>query len=191
MLRGIMLAAACLGLAGCGGTDEGNGAADSNRSAAAAAPADSKGRAKATLLDLVSGSADHKSFANAVNAAGLTETFSGAQPYTIFAPTNAAFDALPAGTANDLLAPDARGQLTAVLTGHIVPGVVTAEDLGKAIERGKGKAQLATVGGSTLTFTREGDAIVATGPKGRATLAGSEQDASNGVVHSLDAVLMP
>ncbi|WP_167737637.1 fasciclin domain-containing protein [Sphingomonas parva] len=194
MARGTILAAACLTLAGCGGNGDGGNkgtAADGNASAAAA-PAEGKAETgKATLLDLVSGSRDLSTFANAVKAAGLTQTFSGSQPYTIFAPTDAAFQALSGGTANDLLAPDAKGQLTAVLTGHVVPGVVTAEDLRRAIDRGKGKAQLATVGGATLTFTREGDTIVAAGPNGRAKLVGDEQTGSNGVVHSLDAVLMP
>jgi uncharacterized surface protein with fasciclin (FAS1) repeats len=125
-----------------------------------------------------------------VKAAGLTETLSGAQPYTLFAPTEAAFGKLPAGAANGLLAPEAKGQLVALLTGHIVPGVVTAEDLGRAIERGKGKAELATVGGSNLSFARDGGSIVVTDAAGgRAAVTGAERLASNGVVHSVDGVL--
>ena len=198
MLKATMLAAACLGLAACGGEssdgDAGNNAAvpPAGLASAASGGGGKAGDAgKATLLDTLTSAPDHSTLANAVNAAGLTQTFSGAQPYTIFAPTNAAFEKLPAGTVNNLLAPDAKGQLTALLTGHVVPGVVTAADLGKAIDRGKGKAQLATVGGSTLSFSKQGDAIVVTGPKGQARLAGAEQNGSNGVIHSLDTVLMP
>jgi uncharacterized surface protein with fasciclin (FAS1) repeats len=145
---------------------------------------------KTHLLDALGGSADHKTLANAVKAAGLTETLSGAQPYTLFAPTEAAFGKLPPGAANGLLAPEAKGQLVALLTGHIVPGMVTADDLGRAIERGKGKAELATVGGSNLSFAKDGDSIVVTDAAGgRALVTGAERLASNGVVHSVDGVL--
>ncbi len=123
-------------------------------------------------------------------AAGLTETLSGAQPYTLFAPTEAAFQKLPPGAANGLLAPEAKGQLVALLTGHIVPGAVTAADLGKAIDRGKGKAELATVGGSNLSFSRDGDAIVVTDAAGsKARLTRADKFASNGIVHDVDGVL--
>ena len=201
MLRPPMLAATCLALAACGGGDESAGGNNAALAPAGIASAASGGGgaggsgpgadAKASLLDRLSAGSDHSTLANAVNAAGLTQTLSGAQPYTLFAPTNAAFETLPAGTVNAMLAPDARGQLTALLTGHIVPGVVTADDLRAAIARGSGKAQLATVGGSTLTLARDGNAIVVTGPKGSARIAGGERQSANGVIHSLDAVLMP
>jgi uncharacterized surface protein with fasciclin (FAS1) repeats len=122
----------------------------------------------------------------------LERTLSGAQPYTVFAPTEAAFQKLPAGAAEGLLAPEQRGKLTALLTGHIVQGFVTAEDLSRAIERGKGKAQLATVGGTNLSFARQGEALVLTDAAGgQARVVSSGQNNSNGVVHSIDAVLMP
>ena len=196
MLRATILVGASLALAACGGERDGGNNASAVPPAATASAAGGAGtgggdEAKASLLDRLSAGADHSALANAVNAAGLTQTLSGAQPYTLFAPTNAAFEALPAGTVNALLAPDAKGQLTALLTGHIVPGVVTAEDLGRAIDRGKGKAQLATVGGSTLTLGRDGDAIVVTGPKGKARITGAAQTGSNGVIHGVDAVLLP
>ena len=177
-----LLAAACQG--GDGDRSEANGAA-------AAPKAEAKGEQPRTnLLQALNGSDDHKTLANAVRAAGLTETLSGAQPYTLFAPTEAAFQKLPPGAANELLAPEAKGQLVSLLTGHIVPGVVTADDLGRAIERGKGKAQLATMGGSNLTFSRDGDTMVVTDAGGgRALVTGAERLASNGVVHSVDGVL--
>jgi len=183
------LFAAALLLAACGQEEGGNVAPP--EASGAAPPAEAKGeQPKTSLLQALGGSADHKTLTNAVQAAGLTETLSGAQPYTLFAPTEAAFQKLPAGAANGLLAPEAKGQLVALLTGHIVPGVVTAADLGKAIERGKGKAELATVGGSNLSFARDGDSIVVTDAAGgRARVTGAERLASNGVVHSVDSVL--
>ncbi|HEU0134239.1 MAG TPA: fasciclin domain-containing protein [Allosphingosinicella sp.] len=181
-----LLAAAALLAGGCQG--EGADKPDSN---AASPKAAAKGeQPKDHLFQALGGSAEHKTLANALKAAGLTETLSGAQPYTLFAPTEAAFGKLPPGTANGLLAPEAKGQLVALLTGHIVPGMVTAEDLGRAIERGKGKAQLATVGGSNLSFARDGGSIVVTDAAGgRALVTGAERLASNGVVHSVDGVL--
>ncbi len=183
------LFAAALLLAACQEGESGNASAPDPKGAAPPAAAGGE-QAKTSILQGLSGSADHKTLANAVQAAGLTETLSGAQPYTLFAPTEAAFGKLPAGAANGLLAPEAKGQLVALLTGHIVPGLVTAEDLGRAIERGKGKAQLATVGGSNLSFARDGDSIVVTDAAGgKARVTGAERLASNGVVHSVDGVL--
>jgi uncharacterized surface protein with fasciclin (FAS1) repeats len=193
MRHGVILAAS-LALAACGG-EGGNGqtAAPGNGAAAAGgANASGEAPAKTTLLDALTGSPDHATLAKAVKAAGLERTLSGAQPYTLFAPTEAAFAKLPAGAAQGLLAPDQKGKLTALLTGHIVQGFVTAEDLNRAVERGKGKAQLATVGGSTLTFARQGEALVLTdGGGGQARVVSSGQNNSNGVVHGIDAVLMP
>ncbi len=186
MKRLPFAAAALLAAAACQG-DDGN-RSETNGSAPQAA---AKGeQPKINLQQALAGSGDHKTLVNAMKAAGLTETLSGAQPYTLFAPTDAAFGKLPAGAANDLLAPEARGRLVALLTGHIVPGIVTADDLGRAIERGKGKAQLATMGGSNLTFGREGESVTVTDASGgRALVTGGERLASNGVVHSVDGVL--
>ncbi|HEX8127445.1 MAG TPA: fasciclin domain-containing protein [Allosphingosinicella sp.] len=183
------LLAAALLLAAC--QQEGGGNGSSSESNGSAPAADARGDQKKTsLMQAIESSGDHKTLANAVKAAGLSETLSGAQPYTLFAPTEGAFQKLPAGAANGLLAPESKGRLVSLLTGHIVPGVVTAEDLGKAIERGKGKAQLATVGGSNLSFARNGDSIVVTDASGgRALVTGAERLASNGVIHSVDGVL--
>ncbi|HWH22899.1 MAG TPA: fasciclin domain-containing protein [Allosphingosinicella sp.] len=182
----IFLAAACAALvAGCGEGGEANRTAGGEVAQKQQAGQQQQG----TVGQYLGSSQDHSTFRDAVRAAGLEPTFTGTQPYTIFAPTNAAFQAIPGG-AEPLMKPEAKGQLTNILTNHIVPGVVTAKDLAQAIERGGGKAQIATVGGTTLTATRNGDAITIAGPGGaQARVAGSEHVGSNGVVHSIDAVL--
>ena len=145
-----------------------------------------------TIIDNASQSADHTTLVGAVKAAGLTQTLSGAGPYTVFAPTNAAFQKLPAGTAEGLMRPESKGALTGILTYHVVPGVVTAKDLAAAIERGGGKAQLATMGGGTLTATQANGGITVTDAKGgQARVTQADVIQSNGVVHVVDAVLMP
>ncbi|MDQ3140451.1 MAG: fasciclin domain-containing protein, partial [Pseudomonadota bacterium] len=146
---------------------------------------------RTSIGEAVTQSTDHSTLLSAVKAAGLEATLTGSQPYTLFAPTNAAFTALGAG-AQELMQPSQKGQLTAVLTNHIVPGTVTAADLAAALERGKGRAELATVGGGTLTFAKNGDAItIADGRGGQARIGGADMMQSNGVVHSIDAVLTP
>jgi uncharacterized surface protein with fasciclin (FAS1) repeats len=124
-----------------------------------------------------------KQFFTLAKAAGLDLTLEGPGPYTVFVPSDAAFDKLPAGTADGWSKPENRATLTRTLTYHILPGTVLAEDIGKAIDNGKGKAQLATVGGTALTATKDGDRIVLTD--------GAGGKRANGVVHETDAVLMP
>lgn len=188
-MKRALFAAAALLAAACQQEGGGNEAAEINGAAADARPAGKGEQPKTNMLQALEGSADHKTFANAVRTAGLTETLSGAQPYTLFAPTESAFQAVPGGT-GAMLAPEAKGQLVALLTGHIVPGAVTAADLGAAIERGKGKAELATVGGSNLSFSRDGDSIVVTDAAGgKARVTRADRLASNGVVHHVDGVL--
>jgi uncharacterized surface protein with fasciclin (FAS1) repeats len=183
------LFAAALLLAACQEGESGNASAPDSNGAGPKAAAKGE-QPKTNLSQALGASPDHKTLANAVTAAGLGETLSGAQPYTLFAPTEAAFGKLPPGTANGLLAPEAKGRLVALLTGHVVPGMVTAADLGRAIERGNGKAELATMGGANLSFSRDGDSIVVTDSAGgRALVTGSERLVSNGVVHSVDGVL--
>ena len=178
------LAAAALAVAGCQGGEE------STNAAGGAAAAEKSEAGQSTIGQSLAQSADHSTLTSAVKSAGLEGTLNGAQPYTLFAPTNAAFQKVPNGQA--LLQPDQKGQLTGILTYHIVPGVVTAEDLSRAIERGDGKAEIATMGGTNLTASKEGDTIVisdAAGGKARVTQA--DLTGSNGVVHSIDTVLTP
>ena len=131
-------------------------------------------------------------FMAAAKAAGLDATLSGPGPYTVLVPSDAAFDKLPAGALDTLMKPEARADLTAVLTYHILPGTILAEDISKAIEQGKGSAKLPTMGGGEITATKEGDKIVLSDAAGgKAIVAGGDVKRSNGVVHNIDGVLMP
>jgi len=137
-------------------------------------------------------SKDHTTLVAAVKAAGLVDTLSGAGPFTVFAPTNAAFDALPAGTVDSLLEPQNKAALTKVLTYHVVAGRMSAHDLMAAIQRGGGKATLTTVEGEPLTAMQAGGHLWiqdAQGNKARVTTGDVMQ--SNGVIHVVDKVLMP
>ena len=134
---------------------------------------------------------DSRFFA-AAKSAGLDATLAGPGPYTVLVPDDAAFGKLPSGTADNWMKPESRAQLTGVLTNHILPGTILADDIGKAIDNGKGKAVLATMGGGTLTATREGGKIVLTDSAGaKATVTKADDRHSNGVVHHVDTVLVP
>ena len=144
------------------------------------------------IIDNAVNSQDHTTLVTAVKAAGLVETLKGAGPFTVFAPTNAAFDKLPKGTVETLLKPENKGKLTKILTYHVVPGKLDAAELAKQIGAGNGKATLKTAQGETLTATMEGSTIVITDAKGgkaRVTIGDVYQ--SNGVIHVIDTVLMP
>ena len=137
-------------------------------------------------------SRDHTTLVAAVQAAGLVDTLSGAGPFTVFAPTNAAFTALPAGTVETLLRPENRAQLTAVLTYHVVAGRMTAADLTRAIRAGRGTARLTTVQGGVLTARMRGRSIVLTDARGgMATVTQADVMQSNGVIHVTNAVSLP
>jgi len=141
---------------------------------------------------IAAGLDQNSNFIKAAKAAGLDATLAGPGPYTVIVPDDAAFAKLPQGTYDDWLKPESRPELTRVLTNHILPGTVLTADIGKAIDDGKGKAMLATMGGGTLTATREGDKIVLTDSEGhKATMANADETLSNGVVHRVDTVLMP
>jgi len=188
MLRGALwlgLAAALVGVSACD-----NQAGGDNQ---AQAPAQS-GEARKAAGDkaLASGLAENSRFAAAAKAAGIDGTLAGPGPYTVIVPDDAAFNKLPAGMQEEWMKPESRAQLTSVLTYHILPGTVLAEDIGKAIDNAKGKALLATMGGGTLTATREGDRIVLTDSSGgKATVTKADEQYSNGVIHRVDTVLMP
>jgi len=131
-------------------------------------------------------------FFKAAKAAGLDATLAGPGPYTVIVPDDAAFNKLPKGTFDNWLKPESRTELTRVMTYHILPGTVLTADIGKAIDEGKGKAVLATMGGGTLTATRDGDKIILTDGDGhKATMAATDETLANGVVHRVDTVLIP
>ncbi|OUM01910.1 fasciclin domain-containing protein [Variovorax sp. JS1663] len=144
------------------------------------------------IIDNAVNSKDHTTLVAAVKAAGLVETLKGPGPFTVFAPTNAAFAALPAGTVDTLLKPENKGTLTAVLTYHVVPGRLDAAALGSQIMDGKGMAALKTAAGGTLTVKESGGKIWVGDEKGGwATVSTADVYQSNGVIHVVDKVLMP
>ncbi len=143
------------------------------------------------IIENATNSKDHTTLVAAVKAAGLVETLEGTGPFTVFAPTNEAFDKLPKGTVDTLLKPESKAALSKVLTYHVVAGKVDAATLAKDIEAGKGKATLKTVQGGSLTASMEGKDVIITDEKGgkaKVTIADVMQ--SNGVIHVVDAVLM-
>ena len=144
------------------------------------------------IIDNAVNSKDHTTLVAAVKAAGLVETLKGPGPFTVFAPTNAAFAALPAGTVDTLLKPESKPTLTKVLTYHVVPGKWDAAALSKMIADGKGMAGIKTVAGAMLTAKASGNTIMLTDEKGgtaNVTIADVYQ--SNGVIHVVDKVLLP
>ena len=147
-------------------------------------------------MDIVanaSNSPDHTTLVSAVQAAGLVETLQGPGPYTVFAPTNAAFDALPAGTVDGLLEPDSKDQLTDVLTYHVVEGSLDAAALTQQIEAGNGEARLTTVaGGELVAKPNPAGGVTITDAQGNtANVTTADLRSSNGVIHVVDKVLMP
>ena len=175
----IFACAATLSLAACNETK-------------APAPTSEKAAEAAGDKTLASGLGDNAKFAAAIKAAGLEGALAGPTPYTVLVPSDAAFDKLPAGTVDALMKPEGRKQLTAVLTNHILPGTMLATDIAKAIDSGGGKIQIATLGGGTLSASRSGEAIVLADAAGtKATVIGADSQRTNGVIHRIDAVLMP
>jgi uncharacterized surface protein with fasciclin (FAS1) repeats len=137
-------------------------------------------------------SADHTTLVAAVKAAGLVDTLQTPGPFTVFAPTNDAFSKLPAGTVDTLLKPENKATLTKVLTYHVVPGKLSSIDLKKQIKNGKGTATLKTVSGGTLWAMMEGNDIVLKDEKGNmSTVTQANVFQSNGVIHVINAVVLP
>ena len=145
------------------------------------------------IIDNAVNSKDHTTLVAAVKAAGLVETLKGVGPFTVFAPTNAAFAKLPAGTVETLVKPENKATLTTILTYHVVPGRMTAADIAANAAAHGGKATLTTVQGETLTAWKGGDGAWyltdAKGGKSKITIANVMQ--ANGVIHVVDTVLMP
>jgi uncharacterized surface protein with fasciclin (FAS1) repeats len=137
-------------------------------------------------------SKDHTTLVAAVKAAGLVETLQSAGPFTVFAPTNEAFNKLPKGTVETLVKPENKATLTTILTYHVVAGKFNAKDIAKLIKAGNGKAQLKTVQGGVLTASMEGKKLVLTDTKGgKSYVTIADVNQSNGVIHVIDTVVMP
>lgn len=135
---------------------------------------------------------DHTTLVAAVKAAGLVETLQGAGPFTVFAPTNGAFDKLPAGTVATLLKPENKDTLVKILTYHVIAGNADSKSIMKAIKKGKGKAEFKTVSGGTLTAMMDGKNLVLVDEKGgKSTVTIADVRQSNGVIHVVDTVVLP
>lgn len=144
------------------------------------------------IVDNAVNSNDHTTLVAAVKAAGLVDILKGAGPFTVFAPTNASFAALPAGTVNTLLRPENKAALTKVLTYHVVSGRIDSAALASQIRAGNGRALLKTASGGTLTATMSGSNVIITDDKGGgATVTIADVYQSNGVIHVVDKVLLP
>jgi uncharacterized surface protein with fasciclin (FAS1) repeats len=144
------------------------------------------------IIENAVNSADHTTLVAAVKAAGLVDTLSGPGPFTVFAPTNAAFAKLPAGTVDSLVMPQNKAMLTSILTYHVVPGTITAADIEAMANAHGGTATLTTVQGEPLRLQRSGSGWVLIDAKGgRANITIPNVMQSNGVIHVIDSVLMP
>jgi uncharacterized surface protein with fasciclin (FAS1) repeats len=181
-IRLAVVPAALLIMAGCGGTEEtpdAMAATEAQMAPAAAEPAPAAPVAPGTIVDVAVATPDLSTLVAAVQAGDLAGTLAGPGPFTVFAPVNAAFEALPDGTVETLLQPANRDQLRSVLTYHVVPGRILSSDLTDG-------AKVTTVEGTELTISLAGGAKV-----NDATVVAADVEASNGVVHLIDAVLMP
>ena len=179
----LCLCAAVLALAACNDKTNSNGAAPAQTGEAKDAAGD---KTIAASLD------QNGKFFQAAKAVGLDATLAGPGPYTVLVPTDEAFAKVQGGVLNDPANAQNRAEVTRVLTYHILPGVVLMDDINKAIDAGDGKAVMATMGGETVTATKDGDKIVFTDASGgKATVTGAEQKLSNGAVYSVDGVLTP
>ena len=181
----LCLTAAVLALAGCNKSD--------GDAANGVAPEQSSEASKAAGGQTIGASLDQNSkFFQAAKAVGLDATLAGPGPYTVLVPSDDAFGKAAGDALKDPANPQNRAEITKILTYHILPGVILADDISKAIDTGKGKAVLATMGGQNLTATKDGGNIVLSGDgSSKATITKADIKASNGVVHDVDAVLVP
>lgn len=148
--------------------------------------------ANKTIVENAVNSKDHTTLVAAVKAAGLVDTLNGEGPFTVFAPTNAAFEALPAGTVETLLKPENKAQLTKILTCHVVSADAMSSAIKTMIDDDGGTHPVPTVGGCTLQATYDGDKIMITDEQGNvANVTIADVDQSNGVIHVIDKVLLP
>ena len=189
MLAGI----SALALSACSGTEPAETADDTTVVQDDAMAPEADGMAatgEQTIVEMAQGNSDVSTLVSAVTAAGLGETLSGPGPFTVFAPTNAAFAKVDKATLAGLMQPDQKAQLGEVLKYHVVAGNVKAADLAKMIKDGNGTATVKTMNGS-LKASIDGDKIVLTDGKGmKSTVTGADMTASNGTVHTIDTVVM-
>ena len=144
------------------------------------------------IVENAMNSKDHTTLVAAVKAAGLVETLQSKGPFTVFAPTNAAFDKLPAGTVGTLVMPENKAMLSNILTYHVVPGKISGMDLMNWIKKNDGKYMAKTVQGEELTFWMKGQKLYVTDAKNNsAQITIADVNQSNGVIHVIDTVLMP
>lgn len=145
-----------------------------------------------TIVDVAAGNADFSTLVTAVKAAGLVETLSSEGPFTVFAPNNAAFAKLPAGTVEGLLKPESLDKLKAVLTYHVVAGKFEAAAVIDAINKNAGKYSVTTVQGGTIVLSlKDGKVLLTDANGGTSTVVLADVAASNGVIHAIDTVVMP
>jgi uncharacterized surface protein with fasciclin (FAS1) repeats len=193
---GLLLAAAsALSLSACmssAGADADMGAMGASANASSTVMVGGAAMyANRNIIQNAVNSPDHKTLVAAVKAAGLVDTLSGTGPFTVFAPTDAAFARLPAGAVQMLLRPENMGMLQSALTYHVVPGRLTAADLMQRITAGGGMARLATAQGGTLTARMSGrDIVIVDGKGGIATVTQADVMQSNGVIHVTNRVSM-
>jgi len=144
------------------------------------------------IVENAMNSKDHTTLVAAVKAAGLVSTLESKGPFTVFAPTNEAFDALPAGTVETLLKPENKAKLTSILTYHVVAGKLSSKDLMKMVKEQMGKATLKTVEGENLYVTMKGHHLMITDENGgTAEITIADVNQSNGVIHVINKVLLP
>jgi uncharacterized surface protein with fasciclin (FAS1) repeats len=147
---------------------------------------------KKDVVDIAIGSADHSTLVAAVTAADLVSTLKSEGPFTVFAPTNAAFEKLPAGTVETLLKPENKAQLVKILTYHVISGEFDAAAVIAAIKKGKGKVELTTVSSGKLTASLENGKVKLTDETGNAAfVTATDLKGSNGVIHVIDGVVLP
>ena len=184
-VRALALAAAATTLLSLSACNDKNNAGNSPKDVQS--PQAEKAAGSKTIA---AGLAANGKFMAAAKTAGLDQTLAGPGPYTVFVPTDDAIGKAPAGSFD--AAAGNRAQLTGIITNMILPGTVLVADIDKAIDTGKGKTQLATMGGSTITATKDGGKTVLTDSSGhKATITQGDEKYTNGVVHHIDAVLMP
>ena len=157
------------------------------------APVDTAQAVKTTtIVDVAAGNADFSTLVTAVKAAGLVETLSGDGPFTVFAPTNAAFEKLPAGTVDNLLKPENLEKLKSLLTYHVIAGKFDAAAVTDAITKGKGKYTVTTVQGQKIDLSLKDGKVILTDANGKmSTVVMADVAASNGIIHAIDSVVMP